>query len=300
MLFLAAWAVLAFAGFVLLMPAASFFAQRLTLTLLAPAFLLAAMSFAAVARLLSPCYAAVVAPVLFVLAAAVARQARLRPPPPPARSMYDVVEALRAVPFTRDSRVYATPNDHLIFTLYSGMPVASVAPVRKTFLDQYLGDVFLLELPRYELLNAGDVRSEATKAGLDISRLSDADLERLVEGRLVREELLARGVTRVLPPAEDLPPELAACMPALAARQREKTRQRGELRKRLESHPVFNGYELPDHASWWPVFFYRFIGPEGRSGERLNYGQRVRGAEALLLPLEWTLYRCPGPFRGRP
>jgi hypothetical protein len=300
MLFLAAWVVLAFAGFVLLMPAASFFAQRLTLTMLAPAFLLAAMALGAVARLLCPRYAVFVAPVVFVAIATLARQARLRPEPPPARSMYDVVEALRAAPFTRDAKVYATPNDHLIFTLYTGMPVASVAPVRKSFLDQYPGDVFLLELPRFELLDAHDVRSAGRSQKLDLSRFSDADLERLVEGRGVRQELAARGVANVLPPVEELPPELVACMPALAERQREKTRQRGELRKRLEAHPVFNGYSLPDHASWWPVFFYRFIGPEARSGPRLNYAERIRGADARLLPLEWTLYRCPaGPRAGR-
>jgi hypothetical protein len=300
MLFLAAWVVLAFAGFVLLMPAASFFAQRLTLTMLAPAFLLAAMTFATVARLLIPRHAAVIAPVLFVATAVLARQARLRPEPPPARSMYDVVDALRAVPFTPGAKVYATPNDHLIFTLYTGMPVASVAPVRKTFLNHYPGDVYLLELPRYELLDAADVRAEAQLRKLDLSPFSDADLERLVEGRLVRQELAAKGVARVLPPAEDLPPELAGCMPGLAERQREKIRRRGELRKRLESHPVFNGYSLPDHASWWPVFFYRFVGPEGRSGDHLNYAGRVRGADAVLLPLEWTLYRCPAGVRPRP
>jgi hypothetical protein len=300
MLFLAAWVVLAFVGFMLLMPAASFFAQRLTLTMLGPAFLLAAMIFAAAGRLLCPRYAAVVGPLLFVMIAVLGRQARLRPEPPPARSMYDVVEALRAVAFTPDARVYATPNDHLIFTLYTGMPVASVAPVRKAFLDHYAGDVFLLELPRYELLDAGDVRSVGQPQKLDLSRFSDGDLERLVEGRLVRQELVTRGVAHVLPEAEDLPPELAACMPALAERQREKTRQRGELRKRLEAHPVFNGYSLPDHSSWWPVFFYRFIGPEARSGPRLNYAERIRGADAVLLPLEWTLYRCPAGSRAAP
>lgn len=297
LLLLTAWAALAFVGFVLLMPAASFFAQRLTLTLMAPAFLLGVLLFTAAARVISPRHAPVVGSAMIVLTMAAARQARLRPGPPPQRSMYDVVEALRAEPIPPGAKVYATPNDQLIFTLYSGMPVVSVAPVRKSFLDAHPGEVFLLELPRYELLTAGDVRSEGRRLKSDLSRFSDAELERLVEGRLVRQELFARGVAEVRPPPEPLPPELAACADALAARQREKTRERGELRKRLESHPVFSGYDLPDHASWWPVFFYRFVGPEGRSGDNLNYAGRIRGSTARVLPAEWVLYRCPVPDR---
>jgi len=47
--------------------------------------------------------------------------------------------------------VYTTPNKHLVLTVYSGIPVQAIAPVRKSFLDRYDGDVLVLEgEPLYE------------------------------------------------------------------------------------------------------------------------------------------------------
>ena len=61
---------------------------------------------------------------------------------------------------------------------------------------------------------------------------------------------------------------------------------------------MFRGYELPDNSHWWQVFFYRFVSPETRGGEHLNYAARARSAEARLLPAEWVAYVCPPPDRG--
>ena len=43
------------------------------------------------------------------------------------------------------TKLYAFPNSHLLLTYYLGLPVQSIAPVRKSFLDEYPGDIILLE-----------------------------------------------------------------------------------------------------------------------------------------------------------
>ena len=37
-------------------------------------------------------------------------------------------------------------------------------------------------------------------------------------------------------------------------------------------------------TDWWNAFFYRFVDPESRSGDRANYYQRMCSAEMFLEP----------------
>jgi hypothetical protein len=44
---------------------------------------------------------------------------------------------------------------------------------------------------------------------------------------------------------------------------------------------------------FWPAFFYRFVGPEGRTGANLNYAERMRSASAQILPSSFIVLSCP-------
>jgi hypothetical protein len=67
--------------------------------------------------------------------------------------------------------------------------------------------------------------------------------------------------------------------------------------RRLEKEgtPMFKGFRLSDHGAYWQYFYYRFVHPEGRTGEQLNYANRIKGAHATVLPAGWVFFRCPEP-----
>jgi hypothetical protein len=58
------------------------------------------------------------------------------------------------------------------------------------------------------------------------------------------------------------------------------------------------GSNARDAFTFWPAFFYRFVEPAKRSGDRLNYAERIRSATATVLGSGWAIYRCP-PLRDR-
>jgi hypothetical protein len=65
-------------------------------------------------------------------------------------------------------------------------------------------------------------------------------------------------------------------------------------RNYARDNPVlFRGYPLLAFDEFWPVFFYRFVGLEERSGDRVNYSARMRTADAHLLPSRWVVLHCP-------
>jgi hypothetical protein len=297
--FLAAWALIGVIAFVFFMPAVSFFYGRLVLTIFVPGLLLGAVFFAALARVVSPRFAALLAPAVLIGALVAMRQATFWPASeaPGTPTTFDVIEHLRGLHFKPGTRIYATPNHHLTLTFYTGMPVQSVAPVSRSFLDDYEGELLIVEAgsmappgPRYEPLTWQEIQRVAGEAGHSLTETEARDLERLLASRLVREDACARGA-RVTPALEPLP----GYCDRLLRYQREKTEVGVTKFMKKTGNPMFKGYHPQDYLECWLTFYYRFVpdNPEAHLGKHLNYAKRVRGAEATVLPLEWVLYRCP-------
>ena len=57
----------------------------------------------------------------------------------------DLRLALRTLRIEPDTKIYCTPNDQLTLTYLSGLPVQSIAPVRRTFLNTYPGPVLIID-----------------------------------------------------------------------------------------------------------------------------------------------------------
>ena len=204
-------------------------------------------------------------------------------------STFEVIERLRGLDFGPDSRLYATPNHHLVLTFYTGMPVQSVAPIRRSFLDRYEGEIVILEAgPRHEPLTAGEIQQVLVAAGCPASEDEVRQLEQSLPGRLLREELRGR-VAALAGPEEPL----SKCLPALEHAQRRKTGEAVARYTEGMGNPMFRGFPTPDYLTCWQTFYYRFVDPEARTGPGLNYADRIRDAEAAVLPLGWVLYRCP-------
>jgi hypothetical protein len=290
-LFVAGWALLDLVGFIVFMPAASYFYGRLVLTILVPCLLFGAMLFAGIARMLVQGYAPLLASCLFVLVLLPTGQVSLWPAtaPPGVPSTFDVIEALRGLNIRPGTRVYATPNDHLTLTFYTGIPIQDLAPVRKSFLDRYEGELLILEAgPRYEPVDWREIQRVLSAAGHPLSDAEAQRLEPLLPNRLVEEDLQGH-VAQVTPALEPAPDFFTSVLRF----QRVKTATVLAEKLALQGNPTFKGYQLANSPFWWQIYYYRFVDPQSRTGNKLNYADRIRDAEACVLPREWVVYRCP-------
>ena len=60
--------------------------------------------------------------------------------------------------------------------------------------------------------------------------------------------------------------------------------------------PIFKGFRIRDHQYAWKVFFYRFVDPDSRTGERANFAGRLRGSRAVVLEAAGTvIFHSPPP-----
>jgi hypothetical protein len=293
--FLAAWAAIGLVVFVACVPAASFYYGRLVLTVLVPGFLFGALLCAATARAAAPRFASLLAPALLTSLVAVSGQAAFGGRveySAPART-FEVVEHLRGLHLPPRTRIYATPNHHLVLTYYTGLPVQSVAPVRRSYLDRYDGDLLIVEAgPRHEPLTRDEIRRLLAADGPPLTDAEEGRLEQMLATCLLREQLRGR-VAEIVPGPEPAPPGLDA----LRAYQQQKTAAAVARRLEREGNPMFKGFRLPDHGAYWQVFHYRFVNPDVRTGDRLNYAGRLKAARATVLPQGWVLHHCPAPAR---
>jgi hypothetical protein len=216
---------------------------------------------------------------------------------PRPRFKEEAIEFLRRHPLRPGTRVYATPNHHLLLTVYTGLPVQNVAPVRKEFLDRYPGEILLIEINPFRQPPTRAVREAAMAAGVALSDEEAQDLAWYVSHRAVRERL-SRRVAAVEPPldAERVP----AYLRALVDDQPRYTE--AWMRSRSSSVPsfpaVFRGFRIRDWDDWWRVYFYRFVEPQTRAGVLANYHDRVRAGRATVLASGVTIYRSPAPVAG--
>lgn len=287
------WSLAAPATFLALVPAPSCFLWRLTLGLQGPGVVLTSLLLCAGARALGArSVVGRAAPGLLVALLALAAYLE-RPAPRPAPPWSDgepvhaAVAHLRALDLPPGARLYATPDQHLPLTLYTGLPVQSIAPVRGAFLDAYPGEIVLVDAcAPSRPVAASLLAEEAGRDGVELDQhLARAWSTRLAT-RLLREDL-ARRVASVTPPLEPLPAFVARAV----ARARALEPREGD--GRWQNPAVFRGHEAHDRRAFWQVFFYRFVGPAGRAGERANYARRLREADATVLPSGWVVHRAP-------
>jgi hypothetical protein len=173
---------------------------------------------------------------------------------------------------------------------YSGLPIQSVAPVRSTFLDAYPGDVIVIDsAPRHVFVPRSLIAAAATVLGGPINDATARQWEKSLESRILSEDLVGK-TARVGPPLHELPEFAAESVKRARART---PRQIGD--GRWQNPAVFRGFECYHKADFWPIFFYRFVDPAARRGDRLNYARRVRNATATVLPEGWVVYRSPTP-----
>ncbi len=289
------WAGVMFLTFALCMPAASFFTTRLSLMIAVPCILLASMILAGLSYLVSHRHAHLIAPLCVVLLLTFTHRL------PDVRAILNrgdpyvlvrsVMEHLEHADLRADTRLYATPNTHLSLSYYTGLPIQSVAPVRKVYLDSYPGPLVIFE--KHYFTNppgAEAVFNAAGRAEVELTIDQAQDWSDRIHSRMHREEI-APHVASIVPDLRELPAYLD---PLIQAHRTSNEAERNILHWRLSKSLMFQGFTIRTSRDWWQTFQYRFVDYAGRSGRNVNYADRARLAEVTAIP--WgrcMVYHCP-------
>ncbi len=299
--FLGMWVVLGYLAFVFVMPAASFVAKRMTLPMLGPGILLAALIFSALAQMAVGRPSRLVTfatPALFLGFMVLVRG--LTPLPTDratntSHNMQYVIDWLRDRTFNPGTRFYATPNKHLVLSVYTGIPVQAVAPVRKQFLDEYDRDIVIVEAELlYQPPGVQPVLAAAAGAGQLITDQRALELSWGVTYKAI-VETTAKHFIDIDPRPETVP--LPPYLRPLLEEQPDFTASwvSEHFNPIVHCPAMFRGFELRDYVRWWPVYFYRFVNPLDRLGPKLNYLARAQRGKVWVLPVGWRVYRSPPP-----
>lgn len=298
-LFLVYWMGVIYLAFHTLVPAASFFTDRLTLMLLVPFILFLGLLFGDIARVGVRRWQGLCAVLLSFSSIFVLHRPALfygfgfdvqRLP------ITHVLEYLKQADFEEDARFYATPSNQLIFTYYSGMPVQSTVPVRKRFFDTYPGEIVILDTRSYPtFIDPELIETEAAASGLELSADEVYQTQWELWGRMVYEIDQSKHL-----PLPSSKPVLGAFQEALLpdawayTEQMEAETLREEMR-----YPIFEGVTAQDHDELWTIFFLRFVDYEKQIGDDLNYLERIRtGRVDYLSQSSLVIYRSDSPVGG--
>ncbi len=293
--YLAIWAIGAYVAFILLIPAASLSFQRAWLPGVGPGLVMGAALFSAFAVMLGQRTAIASAVGLFVafLAVNVGMEYSWKRDRMKSEGMQQIFNIMREWDLNPGTRLYASPNDHLILTCYSGLPVQSIAPVRRSFLENYPGDIVYLEcFPRLEPMDPQMVLDAAHESRVPMTTYQARQLARVLDVYSAAKQIQPM-VQRVVPDPSDLPPIAQAAIRRLHEHTRYEFRHGGPQHPLGENPAVFRGFEFIDRASWWQTFFYRFVDPEARRHENVNYSRRFQTAKATVLPSTFVIYHAP-------
>jgi hypothetical protein len=178
------------------------------------------------------------------------------------------------------TKIYAWPHENLLLTYVSGLPVQSVAPVRKAFLDQYPGDVLFVETgTAYVEHPFAEVRTMASQQGVALS-VEEARQVALRIQRHGARQYLQGLVADIWPPSEPMGPIDLALLDTYA----EQTVEAGKAS--ADEYRLLRGFAPTSRLTvhlLLPVAYW-FVNPEKHLGDRLNYRDRLRGATGIVLP----------------
>ncbi len=293
LLLLSIWAACGYAGFILFMPAVSFTTDRLKLSYWGPLFLLEAAICAMLARILAPRFSVWLCPALMLLicfgrgfwANGVGHNSGNA-----WETSTAILREVDSLHLNNSAKVFCAPNDQLILTFYSGLPIQDISPVRKSYLDSYRGDIVYIDTGTS--VDTGILRPERIQEAAlhDGLRLSPAEAEQwsqLLGTWDYRQEMM-----RALAPGNTL---RADVLPQFARRL--LVMQRCEVSTMFEAYGfelVTRGFGVTTWAAWRAVCKYRFVDPDAHRGVHANYAERLRGSKVIFIPqADAVLYYSP-------
>jgi hypothetical protein len=291
------WMGMSVVAWYFLAPPASQFPERLSLCLFVPGTLVLALVFADGSRMLLPARATGVASVLAVAFLFGSQLLRLPVTPEggPFHGIAATFEHLNQLKLQPDARVYASPASHFVLGFYSSKPIQSLAPVRKSFLDTYPGEVVFVEsmlFHEFASPDAATIEHHAARYGHMLSREESNRLELQLRTYTAADAIRDR-VSETVPPRVELPPFAEAALSS--ARQRAESE--GDLfLEEMRNLSIYRDYSIRTGRDIWEVFFYRLVDPDKRRGPNLNAADRLRGGTAYVVPEAFrVIFYSPSP-----
>jgi hypothetical protein len=280
------WLVVSYVSFFAFMPAASFFGDRLNLMVAVPWTLALSLILASVTRVLRP--ASMVWPIAGISVVLVLWHELPPRLPPTDRRMAQFTQFIGMVRDWRigqGGRIFATPNEHLMLTYYSGRPIQSIAPIRQEWLDDFDHDLIILESSAYDPISPAQVQETVRRQGGVLTQAEAASRGREAVVFATVRDLEAAGVS-VAP----LPRPPDALDDALVNLVRQSTRR--AVSAFLNGTPLSKDVTLATWGDFRNTFFYWFSDPQRRTGTGLNYRACRAAASATVLPNGDTVLDC--------
>jgi hypothetical protein len=193
-----------------------------------------------------------------------------------------LIEALASKEFAPGTRLYATPSDHLTWTYYTGLPVQSVAPIRREFFETYPAPVVFIENQMDAFPPSEESVIEAlVLANKEVTPESIQKVRSVVWNALSSRDLRRRGIQSASPDGPWEHPVFQRLKEDTdSAFERYQTNYLFEIQKL----PVFRGVSVSSIKDVWLGFFYRFVNPEQRLGQNFNLLPRMRTAAVEFVP----------------
>jgi hypothetical protein len=278
------WSLTAYCAFQLLVPAASYFFERLTLIILVPTIAFLGMVIAEVINFKSQrtqIIASISIPLL--LLGIVSDLPKLdKSLSPDTQSLSEVFNVIEKLDPTAPIRIYATPNHHLPLAYYTGLPIQSIAPIRKSYLSHHQGPLLFFE---GSWIHTEPDSAQIIKASREIGiELNEPQLEAsiaLIRLHMIGAQLNTRGLpqwrrsTPALPDHYQAPLEHALEMNDTADER---------SRNWISYNPIFRNLNTNNMRDHWMCFFYRFVDFQSRIGLRSNIRPIMESAEIKILP----------------
>lgn len=282
-LFLFWWMGLIYLSFHLLVPAASYFTDRLTLMLLIPFIMLNGLLIGDIARLGARNWQGGVSVVLSVISIVILHR--------PAvfygfgmdtenLAITRLFDYFEEKDFDTETKFFATPSSQLVYTYYTGLPIQSTVPVKKSFFDQYPGNIVIFDTRSFPSHYDEDLIAEAgLERGMELTGFEIRQVQLALWRALVYQEDEAAGL-----PIPTESPGLDEFEGSLLddARAHSWTLQRALINK-VRRYPVFKGVTAQTLDDYWLIFFLRFIDYKNHIGDKLNYYERVQNGQVDYL-----------------
>lgn len=286
-LFALAWLTASYLVYFLAMPAASFFQYRLRLTLAVPGALLLTVFVVEAARLVRPSgWAPLAAMALLLMLAQQFSVGLYRSTDPP---FFDFIAEMRQWRLAPGSRIYASPNEHLVLTYYTGRLVQSIAPIRREWLNRFDGDLVIIEARTYLRPPLDRVLDVAMANGVRLT--PEQGVARAREAvQLAKAQDLVAGGAHVESPATT---SRDALDPPLVTLVRDWTAE--SVAGGVAGTPLASNPRLANWDEFRESFFYWFAGGGPRWGERLNYATCRATARVDVHPSGFAVLDCRHP-----
>ena len=182
--------------------------------------------------------------------------------------------------FESGTRFYATPSNQLIYTYYTGLPIQSTVPVRKSFFDTYPGSIVIFDTRTFPIhVDPSVIEEKGIEQGKTVSDDAIKGIQRAVWRYMVYQHDLSKG----LPVANEAPVLTSFEQSILNdAKAYSERYEQYEINK-IKRYPIFDGVEASSLDEYWTIFFIRFVDEQNMVQQKLNYYDRVKYADVEYL-----------------